>query len=394
MSKIKSLVAGLLAGVIALSFAACRTKDEIAVTFSDGENQYEMRSAIYFYQVMMADSDFRSQVYEQLSEDENADLSNIDYESQTLDDKDYETWVKDKAMEYSQDFAYVELTFDKLGLEIDQETLDSIDSNAQTSWENGAQDYFEPNGISLSSFKLLNENSYKKDQIYSFYYNEPDENETPTEQNQDAGSKRPAKDEIDKAIEDNFVLVDEIIISLTETDENGESTTLSDTEKKEAEEKLNGYADRLKAGESFSEIYIDYNGSDLSQKSEAKDPYASLYGGEDTADYFGEYYSQYYESAYYDDYRELKAGEPTVEKFDDAYVLVVRQEVATDPYYVEMLSDIAVSILCYDDFSDDVTESAKALKVTQNESAINFYKPSKIDYGTTTTMAATVTTAG
>jgi len=94
MRLIKRIGAIICALAILMSFAGCHKKDEIAVTVGD----VEFTSAYYMCALVMADSEARNEVYEDLSDEEKTS-DEVDYFSKKIDGKKYKTWVKDTAIE-------------------------------------------------------------------------------------------------------------------------------------------------------------------------------------------------------------------------------------------------------------------------------------------------------
>ena len=99
MKNLKRILAAALVLAMALTAAACHPKDEIAVTVGD----VEFTSAYYMCALINADSEAKSRVQEELSDDEST--TDIDYYSKKIDDKDYVTWVEDTAMDYLKKIA-------------------------------------------------------------------------------------------------------------------------------------------------------------------------------------------------------------------------------------------------------------------------------------------------
>ena len=81
MKNFKKIIALALAALMLLSFAGCHKKDEVAVTIGD----VEFTSAYYMCALINADSEAKSKVYENLTEEEQQS-GDIDYYSKKIDD--------------------------------------------------------------------------------------------------------------------------------------------------------------------------------------------------------------------------------------------------------------------------------------------------------------------
>ena len=99
MKNVKRVFALALVLVMALTVAACHPKDEVAVKIGD----VEFSSAYYMCDLINADSEAKSKVQEELSEDESTE--DVDYYSKKIDDKDFVTWVEDTAMDSLKEIA-------------------------------------------------------------------------------------------------------------------------------------------------------------------------------------------------------------------------------------------------------------------------------------------------
>ena len=77
MKNFKRIIALALVFLMAVSFVGCHKKNEIAVTVGD----VEFTSAYYMCALINADSEAKTKVQEELSEDEQSSTTEIDYYS-------------------------------------------------------------------------------------------------------------------------------------------------------------------------------------------------------------------------------------------------------------------------------------------------------------------------
>ena len=68
MTMLKRVAAVLLALATLLTFAACRTKDEAAFTFSNGTDNVKIKTALYMCYLIDATGDFQSEYDTQAAE--------------------------------------------------------------------------------------------------------------------------------------------------------------------------------------------------------------------------------------------------------------------------------------------------------------------------------------
>ena len=69
---------------------------------------------------------------------------------------------------------------------------------------------------------------------------------------------------------------------------------------------------------------------------------------------------------------------------DDAgqYSMAIIYDIAKDPYYLEQYRSDLLYILKDEEFTAKLAEEAKGLTVNKNQSLVDFYKPTNIDYDT------------
>lgn len=377
MSRLKKVIAVVAAFAVCIScmgaLSACRmAKDETVATYKNGDKTVEVKAGTYLYLLLNAYSQFRSEYNSAVEEASATTSADLNYEKETLENKDYNTWIKDKTLELCAQYAYVETEFEKLGLEISSDVQSQLEAAASATWASGSyEEVYGPNGVSLSTFsKFFTNQYYKMDLIYDYYYGEHTDEEKSKDKNM--GSLRPSDDEIIKNFTKYFALADTISISLTKSDStSSDVVSLSDDEKAAAKKKLQGYADKLNSGTPFSTIYKEHNGSDISKDAAAQgdDKYATLYGSEETGNQ---------NSSYFSEISKQKIGKAAVVEFSDCYMLVYKKDITKDSYYKEYLMSSVVWLMKYKDFTKDIEAKAKDLEATVNQSAVNYYTPKKV----------------
>ena len=78
-------------------------------------------------------------------------------------------WIQDKATELCVNYVAVEKKFDELGLELDEETKDTIDMMVDYYWPSYEEAMIE-NGVSEDSFVKVMTSSYKSEMLFDYYY--------------------------------------------------------------------------------------------------------------------------------------------------------------------------------------------------------------------------------
>ena len=354
MNTLKKLAAMLLCACMLFTFAACHPKDEVALTIDD----VEITSALYMYALITADGEARTTVDEQQEDSE----AEIDYHKEKIDDKKFDVWVKDRAIELCKDLAANEIKFKEAKLSLTEEQESEIAQYVDYYWSYyGYQSLYEANGVSKKTFSRAFKSSYYLNEYFLSIYGEE-------------GTNPVAKDEISKTMDENFCIANVLSVSLTD---------LEDAEKTEAETKFNGYLDRLKKGEAFANIYNEYYEIEETEETEAteeteestpKDEYASILGSEDT-DYANDNFKNV---------KDMEIGEIKLVKTDDAITILIRGDMMADEYWVESLTTPTLNLLKGEEFEETMADFTKELKVEKNSYAVNRFKVKKIVYPETT----------
>ncbi len=221
MFKWKKAAAVLAAAALTASCAACGSNTAYAVTI-DGT---PIHAGVYIYYEYAAYVELTQQLQAQNSE---LDVSDKDVvKEQTMDGVDTETWVKDKAMEYCQEYVAVEHKFEELGLELDEEAVSSIRDTVDAFWETNGEIY-EDNGIAKSSIQRILENSQMSNDIFLYYYDI-------------GGEEGVTEEEIREYYIENNARVRYISFSLTD----GSGEALDDAGKEEMHDMVAEYLTRL-----------------------------------------------------------------------------------------------------------------------------------------------------
>ncbi len=367
MKLLKRTAVGLLAAAMLVSAAACHPKDEVAMTIGD----VQITSALYMCALIQADGEARNTVDEAKAAEAEAagdtttsTTSTTDYYAETVEDTEFSTWVRNRAEEICKDYASYTMKFDEAGLSFDEETQSTIDSAADMYWNSyGYSTIYEPNGVSFDTYKTFFTYSYKAEEYFMSVYGEEGTNPVPDE-------------ELMTVLTENYVAAQTLTGPYTTTDSEGNSTTLTDDEKAALKETFEGYAERLRQGESFETIYKEQNpNADASTDTEAEDapadPYVRLFGSEDTS----------YASDHFEDVKNMAVNDVAVlEDETNGLTLVVRKDVTEDPYYFNNLRDQLLYDLKQEEMETTITEYGNSLAMDKNDFAINQFKPKKIVY--------------
>ena len=357
MKNIKRLIAVVITAVMALSFTACHKKNEIAVSAGD----VEFTSAYYMCALINADAEAKSKVQESLTEEESS-ADEIDYYSKEIDGKKYEEWVKDQAIASLKEIAAYKLLCKENEVELSDEMATNAEQYASYYWSSyGYSYYYEPNGVSEETYTKFMKDSYYSEAYFNHLYDE-------------GGEKAISAEDVKNEIHSQFVIADILEASY--------ATDATDEDKESLKTKLDGYVTALKDGsKTFKDVYNDYNeitedesnNTDTdtdSETSEPKDSYAQVLGGEDTV----------YASDYYDKAKEMETGAIELIEMDDnaGYVLIVKQDITADDYYLEALDSSGRHLIADEEFEKLIDDYEATFELDVSKYAINRFKVKKI----------------
>ena len=176
----------LLCGAMIASASACATGVTYPLTI-DGE---KIRAGIYILKQQDAVDSAKSKLSEE-QPDLDTSAEGFDYKAQTVEGKSFSDWVDAKTTETCREYIAVERLFSEYGLSVPQDKVSNINSTASSLWteENMYAQYFygvdilgeyyEKLGVGQQSFKDVNMNDEKEDELFDYLYGEGGPKEMP-----------------------------------------------------------------------------------------------------------------------------------------------------------------------------------------------------------------------
>lgn len=351
MKNIKRIFVVIMVICLCLSVVGCHKKNETAVKVGS----LKFTSGYYACVLFFTDGSARSKVETQL-EEAGESTDNINYYKQKIDGKAYVDWVKEETINTIKRIAasklYCKENKIKLGDDAEQ-----TKAYAEYYWENGYSDVLIKNGVGKETYI-----SYMTDLSYeSLYFNDVFGAE---------GKKAISEETLKEELSKNYAIADMLDVSFDE---------LTDEEKTQKTEQLNGYLEELKKGKrTFEEIYHEYNGDEHEQEQaddnseKPLDSHATFIGGADTD----------YANDYFDDIKAMENGDiKIIDKADNAgKILVVKGDVVADPYYLSTYDSMLRHAIADEDFDKLVEVYIKDLDFKEYKGAINNFKVKEIYY--------------
>ncbi len=370
MKLFKSILALALSVATVLTLSACHPKDEVAVTVTDEKSGVSttLTTAQYIYAYTNAILEANSNIDENKDDDkEITDYSKHKVVETNEDGKetktDYEKWVNNRAEELMRNYAAATIKQKALKIKIDDATLNNIDSYSAMYWQYYYQPVFEKNGVGQETYKKMFTASYYENEYFLSIYD--------TE-----GTDPVDEKTVSKTFYDSYCLADAITISVAEesTDDKEETAENDLPTLSEAKKLLKGYKTRIEKGETFANIFKEYNKKNNSGEdaSSSTTDSATVYGSEETNS----------ASEYFTDIYKLKTGAVKILTNEDEseIILVQKKDISkeADNYYKSYRENV-LHQLKDDEFNKNFQKFAKSLKFEKNNSATKRVKISKID---------------
>lgn len=383
MKSLKKALAIVLAIVFVLSLAACHPKDEVAISAGD----YKITSAMYSYFLTMADSEAKSLINSDNKYDTKA--KGFSYYKQKIDDKPFETYVKDLAVENCLRYIALEKLSKEAELKISDEDKKGWESTADYYWNYAYGPVLTQNGVGYETYKKIFMNDALYNKYFEFTYGK-------------GGEKEISADSIKKAMQENYSAVYMI------------SHDYSKEEKPNVDEirkSLDKYVTSLKDGKAFADVLAEYNKDNKKETSSSTTSSATSSTTSATTSnvastttsssttssnaqeevkkpkdsdikiltkYEDSYSATVFEK--YADVEKLNADEVALIHDEDAkaYYIVVKKDINADEYYLDDLTDEIRYLLKSDEYDKFIKDTASKLDYEVNKYAVNQFKVKKI----------------
>lgn len=330
---LKKATAAVLVLALTLSLAGCYSEDKTWAA-KKGDTTLPIGGYIYF-------------LYNAYSEAASKVDSNTDVLSAKIEDKDAKDWIKESALEQLNSFYYIEDKFAELGLELTDEEKATADNNTSTMWTYYGST-FDAMGIAKTSFNMVYSlYSTKRNKVFEAMYNE-------------GGERAIPEDELKTHFVENFLSYSYFTAPLTKTDDEGNSSDLSDDDKKALKEKLEGYQKKIDAGDTT----VNDAANEYAEETSTDSTYSSPVSKKDSMN-----------TTVLDALNGMKDTETAVIEVGSTYYLIQKNSIE-EQFSTIMESDTdklsLMSDLKGEDFTDFVKEQAKSIEgVELNDKGLN-----------------------
>ena len=353
MKAFKKVIAILLCVVMALSVTACGGDTSWVLK----TEKTEITAGHYMYYLMNAYSSATSMV-------ENAEKNVL---SQTIDGVKAATWVENTALDSAKFAMVVKEMFEAEGLELTEDNQAYVNQMANYYWSYFGETLYVPNGVAYNTLVKAMSYDTMTNQLFEHLYGE-------------GGSREIPAEDVKKGFVENYAKIKEIGISLAGMSGEMRSEEIQATLKAKAED----YKKRIEAGEKIEDLMKEHYNVELDLAVEETGKTAEeITGGTTAEDIDTEAVVISNDTSNYSDNEKkeilkLANGEVAVLVEKEHIRVVQKMDILEDETYLKEY-DMSVRItLKGDEFTEEIKNLAKELKVEINEAGLKKYKPSKV----------------
>lgn len=231
-SMFKRAAAGVVALAMCAGLAGCYSEDK-AWAAKMGEDTMPIGGYIYY--LTSAYTDGAAKV----------DSGSEVFKAQ-IDGQDARKWVEDRAVDYLHSYYFVSQKFDELGLALDEEDQDSIQSATSVMWSY-YKAAFESMGVAESSFeKAYSVYNQKLSKLLPAMYGK-------------GGELELSEDDLKQYYLDSYTYYQYFSVPLTKEDDEGNTVDMDEDEKLAVKEQLEDWAEEVTKGRlAFAEAAEEY----------------------------------------------------------------------------------------------------------------------------------------
>lgn len=339
----KITVALLLAVAMCFSLAGCYDED---LNWSAKYDDTELPAGAYIYYLSIAYNEAASKV-----------STEGEVLKSEIDGTPAETWIKNRADEYVNQYFYIQNEMKRLGLEMTDEDYSTCLQTTESYW-NYFGTSFEKFGIAKTSFDIAYSQynrMYLK--VFNALYGEGGENEVP-------------ESELRQHIEDDYYDYEYFSAPLTKTDDDNKSVDLTDEEKADLKETLEKYKTKIESGA----MTVNDAATDYALKVQQDSTYQTGIKDENGMQ------SSYMPDAFISAIKEMKEGDVEVVESTKYMIVLHRLPVKDDEDTLLESSDNRSQLLLElknTEYADAVSAAAQSFEgVEWNQKVLNRYKPS------------------
>ncbi len=275
---------------------------------------------------------------------------------QKIDGKDAQTYIKEKALNYTKMLFVLNDKMKELGITLTADETKAISQTTDTQWQQ-ASATLEKYGISKASFNLVySDYGIKYQKVFTALYGK-------------GGKKAVADADLKDYFEKNYTDFSFIVKPLFNTDANGSATALPDAEKAAVKKEFDGYAADITSGKKTIQQAAD------AFKASSKQTTDQLHSATDKLDSTSTYPEEFKTLL-----KSMKAGEVKAAEISGTYLVIMKNDITKKSTETLSTDNGRNSILVpmkSTEYADEMDKAAAAYtNVKINQKALDSYKPS------------------
>lgn len=243
MNKFKKICAVCAAAAMTLSLAGCT---DTSYVMQSGDEK--VNAGIYIYNLYSEMSYQISMLYYMEGVTEN-------YFDQEIEGQKFADYLSDYALKATKEYVAVVDKFEELGLELTEEETKEISDSVRATWESYG-DFYESEGISKDSVKLVQRASKMRTKLFDYYYSE-------------GGEEAVSDSDIESYLNENYVRYKTITIAKS-TNEDETAAAAEDEESKALRDEYLEMANGV-SFEDFDTVIDAYNDYVAEQSAQSSD---------------------------------------------------------------------------------------------------------------------------
>ncbi len=287
--------------------------------------------------------------------------------SQTIDGVKAATWIENAALDSAKFATVVKEMFEAEGLELTADNQAYVNQMANYYWAYFGETTYTPNGVAYNTLVKAMSYDTMASQLFEHLYGE-------------GGAREISAEDVKKGLAENYAKVKEIGISLAGMSGEMRSDKVQETLKAKAED----YKKRIEAGEKIEDLMKEHYNVEVDLAVEETGKTAEeITGGTTAEDIDTEAVVVSNDSSNYSENEikeilKLENGEVAVLVEKEHIRVVQKYDILEDDTYLKEY-DMSVRVtLKGDEFTEELKNLAKELKVEINEAGLKKYKPSKV----------------
>lgn len=274
---------------------------------------------------------------------------------QEIEGESASQWIINETVKLVRQYLTINQKFDELGLSLTEEQKAKIETTVTETWDVNSK-YFEENGISEASVRIVIETGMKLSALFDYFYAE-------------GGTEAVSIEDIKAYFNENYAKV---------TYFGTYTAGMDDAKKADAKTIYEGYVQKLNEGANFAEIVADAQKNQLSaEQLETFEPDLTI-TEESYADVVKKGDTTYYVQEFLDAVFAAENDKWFFAEVDPAYFVIKKIDISQNEDMFEKYKAEVLASMKQPELEEKINTWTDEYNVTLNEAAINKFVPKKL----------------